>query len=84
MTQKKKIIFTPSGKRGDFAVGTTILSAAQELGVDLDSVCGGRGIYSKCQVVPSFGTFPKFGISVSQDALSIINDVETRYDKKRG
>ena len=84
MNHKKKIIFTPSGQRGEFSVGTTILSAAQELGVDLDSVCGGRGICSKCQVVPSFGTFPKFGVTVNQNALSKVNAVEIRYDEKKG
>ncbi len=44
------VIFTPSGKRGEFPVGTPILTAARQLGVDLDSVCGGRGICSRCQI----------------------------------
>jgi uncharacterized 2Fe-2S/4Fe-4S cluster protein (DUF4445 family) len=59
------VIFTPSGKRGRFPVGTPILTAARQLGVDLDSVCGGRGICSKCQVAPSFGDFPKHGVTVA-------------------
>ena len=37
------VVFTPSGKRGQFAVGTPLLSAARTLGVDIDSVCGGAG-----------------------------------------
>ena len=37
------VIFTPSGRRGRFATGTTVLDAARSLGVDIDSVCGGRG-----------------------------------------
>lgn len=78
------VIFTPSGKRGRFAVGTPILTAARQLGVDLDSVCGGRGICSKCQVTPSFGDFPKHGVTVAQDALSEWNAVEARYDRVRG
>ncbi|MEO1457509.1 MAG: 2Fe-2S iron-sulfur cluster-binding protein, partial [Pseudomonadota bacterium] len=78
------VIFTPSGKRGRFPVGTPILSAARQLGVDLDSVCGGRGICSKCQVQPSFGQFPKHGVTVSEDALSAWNAVEERYRQKRG
>ncbi|MEM0923895.1 MAG: 2Fe-2S iron-sulfur cluster-binding protein, partial [Pseudomonadota bacterium] len=64
------VIFTPSGKRGRFPEGTPILQAARALGVDLDSVCGGRGICSKCQVTPSFGAFPKHGLTVTEDALS--------------
>ncbi|MEO1315342.1 MAG: ASKHA domain-containing protein [Pseudomonadota bacterium] len=78
------VIFTPSGKRGRFPVGTPVLTAARQLGVDLDSVCGGRGICSKCQVEPAFGSFPKHGLSVSETALSPWNKVEARYDEKRG
>ncbi|MBC6438418.1 MAG: DUF4445 domain-containing protein [Rhodobacteraceae bacterium] len=78
------IIFTPSGKRGRFPVGTPILTAARQLGVDLDSVCGGRGICSKCQVAPSYGDFPKHGVTVTRTALSDWNAVEARYDRVRG
>ena len=78
------VIFTPSGKRGTFPVGTPILTAARQLGVDLDSVCGGRGICSKCQITPSFGDFPKHGVTVQEDALSEWNSVEQRYHDKRG
>ncbi|KIT17780.1 ASKHA domain-containing protein [Jannaschia aquimarina] len=78
------VVFTPSGKRGRFPVGTPVLTAARQLGVDLDSVCGGRGICSKCQVQPGQGEFPKFGITVTGDALSAFNSVEARYDEKRG
>ncbi len=78
------VIFTPSGKRGRFAPGTPILQAARELGVDLDSVCGGRGICSKCQVTPSYGEFPKHGVTVGDEALSAWNAVEERYKSKRG
>ncbi|MEC8573323.1 MAG: ASKHA domain-containing protein, partial [Pseudomonadota bacterium] len=49
-----------------------------------DSVCGGRGICSKCQITPSYGEFSKHGVSVSDDALSEWNKVEQRYKDKRG
>ncbi|MEO1491774.1 MAG: ASKHA domain-containing protein [Pseudomonadota bacterium] len=78
------VIFTPSGKRGRFAPGTPILQAARSLGVDLDSVCGGRGICSKCQITPSYGEFPKHGVTVAEGALSEWNKVEERYKSKRG
>ena len=78
------VIFTPSGKRGRFPAGTPVLTAARQLGVDLDSVCGGRGICSKCQVVPSYGEFSKHGVTVADDALSDWNSVEERYRQKRG
>ncbi|MCA3438054.1 MAG: DUF4445 domain-containing protein [Rhodobacter sp.] len=84
MTQDALVIFTPSGKRGRFALGTPVLTAARQLGVDLDSVCGGRGICSKCQITPGYGEFPKHGLTVSADALSEWNAVEARYKSIRG
>jgi uncharacterized 2Fe-2S/4Fe-4S cluster protein (DUF4445 family) len=84
MSEDALVIFTPSGKRGRFAHGTPVLTAARQLGVDLDSVCGGRGICSKCQVSPGYGEFPKHGVTVGDDALSEWNAVEERYDQKRG
>ena len=78
------VIFTPSDKRGHFPVGTPVLTAARQLGVDLDSVCGGRGICSKCQVSPSYGEFSKHGVTVQDTALSEWNSVEERYDRVRG
>ena len=78
------VIFTPSGKRGRFALGTPVLTAARQLGVDLDSVCGGRGICSKCQITPGYGEFAKHGVTVSDSALSDWNSVEERYKSIRG
>jgi uncharacterized 2Fe-2S/4Fe-4S cluster protein (DUF4445 family) len=83
-TKDHMVVFTPSGKRGHFATGTPILTAARKLGVDLDSVCGGRGICSKCQIQPSFGEFSKHGLTSSDTALSDWNSVEQRYKDKRG
>jgi len=84
MTQEHLVLFTPSGKRGRFETGTPILTAARQLGVDLDSVCGGRGICSKCQITPGYGEFSKHGVTVAEGALSDWNAVEQRYKTKRG
>jgi hypothetical protein len=66
MSTDPLVIFTPSGKRGRFPRRHAVLTAARQLGVDLDSVCGGRGICSKCQVTPSYGDFPKHGVTVAR------------------
>ena len=84
MSSKPLVVFTPSGKRGHFEKGTSILQIARRLGVDLDSVCGGRGICSKCQITPSYGEFTKHGVTVAANALSEWNKVEERYNEKRG
>jgi len=78
------IVFTPSGKRGRFALGTPVLTAARTLGVDIDSVCGGRAICGRCQVTIGEGEFAKHGIRSSIAHLSAVSKVEERYDEKRG
>ena len=78
------IVFTPSGKRGRFALGTPVLTAARTLGVDIDSVCGGRAICGRCQVTIGEGEFAKHGIRSSAAHLSAVSKVEERYDEKRG
>ncbi len=78
-----QIVFTPSGRRGRFPIGTPVLEAARALGVDLDSVCGGRGICGRCQVVQSVGEFTKHGLSSRPEHLSAFGPVEKRYHEKR-
>ena len=62
MARDLLVVFTPSGRRGRFPAGTPLLAAARRLGVDLDSVCGGRGICTRCQVRVGEGEFAKHGI----------------------
>jgi uncharacterized 2Fe-2S/4Fe-4S cluster protein (DUF4445 family) len=78
------VIFTPSGRRGHVRAGTTVLDAARSLGVDIDSVCGGRGICGRCQVEQSVGSFPKHGIESSPGHLSPFGPVEEEYRATRG
>ena len=84
MSDDVLVVFTPSGKRGRVAQGTTVLQAARELGVDLDSVCGGRAICGRCQVTLSEGAFPKHGIESRADHLSDLGDNEIAYDEVEG
>ena len=78
------VVFTPSGKRGHFPEGTTLLDAARKLGADLDSVCGGRGICGRCQVEIATGHFAKHGIESRATNVSAWNGVEQRYVDVRG
>lgn len=84
MSKNPTVIFTPSGKRGQVPAGTSVLQAARDLGVDLDSVCGGNGVCSKCQIQPAYGDHAKHGITAQEDALTPMNKVEERYDRVRG
>ena len=77
------VVFTPSGKRGRFPVGTPLLQAARALGVDIDSVCGGRGICGRCQILVAEGEFAKHGISSRADSLTPLSEPEIRYAKRQ-
>ena len=79
-----QIIFMPSGKRGEFEKGTTILQASRSLGVDLDSVCGGRAICGRCQIEPTEGEFAKHGITSNLSNLNRLTESEKKYSKRKG
>ncbi len=79
-----RVVFTPSGRRGSFAEGTTVLDAARRLGVDLDSVCGGRGICGRCQVEVSEGEHAKLQITSAAGHLTPVGAVERAYAADHG
>jgi uncharacterized 2Fe-2S/4Fe-4S cluster protein (DUF4445 family) len=76
------VVFTPSGKRGHFPVGTPLLQAARSLGVDIDSVCGGRALCGRCQILVAEGEFAKHGVSSTSASLSPLSEPEMRYSKR--
>ncbi len=78
------VLFMPSGKRGRFPVGTPILDAARQLGVYVESVCGGRATCGRCQIEVQEGNFAKHKIVSSLDHISEKGPKEERYEKVRG
>src|SRR5450631_2353725 len=76
------VVFMPSGKRGNFPVGTPLLQAARSLGVDIDSVCGGRGLCGRCQVLVADGEFAKLGVFSSSASLSPFSEPEMRFARR--
>jgi uncharacterized 2Fe-2S/4Fe-4S cluster protein (DUF4445 family) len=79
MTSDALVVFMPSGRRGRFAVGTSVLQAARSLGVDIDSVCGGRGLCGRCQVLVAEGEFAKHGVRSRAENVSPPGAVEVAY-----
>ncbi|MBV9433678.1 MAG: DUF4445 domain-containing protein, partial [Hyphomicrobiales bacterium] len=77
------IAFSPSGKRGRFREGVSVLEAARKLGVDLDSVCGGRGICGRCRVSIVEGVDQKRAIASTLDHVTQMGAVEERYQRVR-
>lgn len=84
MADDALVVFTPSGRRGRARLGTTVLDAARALGVDIDSVCGSRGICGRCQVVQSVGDFAKHGITSAEGNLSPFGLKEATYRDRKG
>lgn len=51
MAKKVEVVFQPEGKRAESRPGETILNTARRIGVDISSICGGRGSCGKCKVI---------------------------------
>jgi uncharacterized 2Fe-2S/4Fe-4S cluster protein (DUF4445 family) len=77
-----KIALMPSGRKGQVPIGSNLLQAAQELGVELESICGGRQTCGKCQIIIEEGNFPKHGITSRSNHISDPSDLEREYDRE--
>ncbi|MCB0037673.1 MAG: DUF4445 domain-containing protein, partial [Anaerolineales bacterium] len=58
----QQVIFMPSGRRQAVEKGTTLLDAARQMGVEIESICGGKLTCGKCKVHIEEGAFQKHGI----------------------
>ena len=73
-----QVVFMPSGRRGRVAAGTSLLDAARQMGVEIESICGGVLTCGKCLVQVEEGTFQKHGLVSGASHVSPQND-EERY-----
>ncbi len=80
--KKHKVIFQPSGSRGEVLEGTTLLDAARQLGVDLENLCSGKGTCGKCKVRVEEGYFEKDAIESKMSHLSELTKVEKKFIKE--
>ncbi|WP_456474936.1 2Fe-2S iron-sulfur cluster-binding protein, partial [Candidatus Pyrohabitans sp.] len=78
---KHRVIFQPSGRRGEIEEGKTLREAAMELGVGIEQVCGGNRVCGKCRVQIQEGYFAKFDVHSSMDNLSPIAEEELKHLK---
>ena len=77
-----QLIFMPSGRRGKVAEGTAVLDAARQLGVEIESICGGRLTCNKCRIRVEEGSFAKHGITSHNSHLSPVNSDEQQLLEK--
>lgn len=71
-----QVIFMPSGRRGAARAGESLLDAARRLGVEIESICGGRLTCAKCKVRVEEGEFAKHAIRSAAEHVSPPGDKE--------
>ena len=79
-----RLILMPSGRQGTVPAGLDLLAAARSLGVELESICGGRQTCGKCQVIVEEGAFAKHAITSLADHLSPVEATEADYCRANG
>ncbi len=79
-----RVVFQPNGRQGSVARGATLLRAAQEMGVEIESICGGHQTCGKCKVAVEAGDFPKFGVISRSENLSAPGEREREFAAARG
>jgi len=79
--KKHKVIFQPSGRRGEVEEGKTLLEAAHSLGVDIESICGTKKVCGKCKVRIEEGYFEKDNIESGMSHLSPVTIAEKKHLK---
>lgn len=74
-----QIALMPSGRRGSVPIGANLLEAARLMGVEIESICGGRQTCGKCQIIIEEGHFPKHNITSAATHVSPIDEREATY-----
>ncbi len=83
MTKKHNIILQPSGRRGQADEGTSVRSAARELGVEIESICAENATCGKCMILVEEGRFEKYNIDSKRENLSPVGVAERAYLERR-
>jgi len=73
------VLFEPSGRRGHVSPGKSIIKAAQDLGADIQNVCGGQAQCGKCKVRIIEGVPKNQSNSSSTKNLSPVGDNENSH-----
>ncbi len=72
------VIFTPSGLRTEAQDGQTVYDVALEVGVDIQSICGGKGLCKRCQVEIDTGKHAKFNLDVKAENVGKLTPTEKK------
>lgn len=79
MSDRAKVIFQPSGRRGEVEKGLSLIEASRQLGVDIEALCGEKRVCGKCKVRIEEGAFEKFGIVSRRTNVSVWQEEEGKF-----
>ena len=82
--EKCKVIFQPSGRRGEVPRGVNTIEASRLLGVDIEALCGEKKVCGKCLVRIEEGRFEKYGITSSKSHASEWQEEEDKFITAKG
>jgi uncharacterized 2Fe-2S/4Fe-4S cluster protein (DUF4445 family) len=74
-----KIIFQPSGRRGEVSKDITIIEASRKLGADIEALCGEKKVCGKCKVRIEEGYFEKYGVDSKKSHVSEWQEEEEKF-----
>jgi uncharacterized 2Fe-2S/4Fe-4S cluster protein (DUF4445 family) len=79
LSSEIEVIFQPYGKRTLVRSGTTVIEAAKKLGIDISSLCGGRGACGKCKVKVQSGIEGLTPITEQESDHLSKDEIETSF-----
>ncbi len=79
MSERFRVIFQPSGRRGEVVKGISIIEASRQLGVDIETLCGEKRVCGKCKVRIEEGFFEKYGINSSTSHAGTWQEEEGKF-----
>ena len=67
---KAKVIFQPSGRRGEVPKGISVIEASRLLGADIEALCGEKKVCGKCKVRIEEGSSSRNTVSNPKGRMS--------------
>ena len=74
-----RVVFQPSGRRGDVPRGITLVEASRLLGADIEALCGENRVCGKCRVRIEDGTVPGMNVTSRRDHVTPWQEDEARF-----
>lgn len=72
------LIFSPSGIRTTAESGESVYEVGLRAGVDIQSICGGKGLCKRCQIEIDTGKHVKFNFDVLAENVSKLSPTEKK------